>query len=376
MSQSHSIMTSVIDAVKLREENVSYNPDRSSWRRDVYGLKATEADLLIVQRLLQRKPEESSQRVGEGRWDLFSSILTQQISRNKKKLEEVCIPVQRSSSAEAGVHVDVSASTGGTANAPVISGNTFTGPATFNLSPAGQSNKFCMLFGEAACRVLSAAYYCFMYCSILLMMSMSVEGMLGCGVSHCLFNLEEHKESHDHIHISLAAGTYKPIGSFAVYRQNTKSCISTLDQAQLNCSSLSISNETVHFIKGPVVTYIMPSFYIFIILIGLPLNALALVTFTCRIREKKPAVIYMSHLACVDLLFTLLLPLKIHYQLNASDWVFGEAVCRVLSAAHYCFMYCSILLMMSMSVDRLLAVVFPIAHLNRWRQGKPRSYAT
>ncbi|KAL1260051.1 hypothetical protein QQF64_026128 [Cirrhinus molitorella] len=61
-------------------------------------------------------------------------------------------------------------------------------------------------------------------------------------------------------------------------------------------------------------------------------NSLALVTFTCTIREKKPAVIYMSHLACVDLLFTLLLPMKIHYQLNASDWVFGEAACVVLSA--------------------------------------------
>ncbi|XP_067280050.1 proteinase-activated receptor 1-like [Pseudorasbora parva] len=118
-----------------------------------------------------------------------------------------------------------------------------------------------------------------------------------------------------------------------------------------------------------MVTRVMPSFYIFIVLISLPLNALALVTFTCRIREKKPAVIYMSHLACVDLLFTLLLPLKIHYQLNASDWVFGEVACRVLSAAYYCYMYCSLLLMMCMSVDRLLAVAFPITSLN-WRSAR------
>ncbi|XDV38314.1 hypothetical protein PO909_007755 [Leuciscus waleckii] len=110
-----------------------------------------------------------------------------------------------------------------------------------------------------------------------------------------------------------------------------------------------------------MVTRVMPSFYIFIILISLPLNALALVTFTCRIRVKKPAVIYMSNLACVDLLFTLLLPLKIHYQLNASDWVFG--------AAYYCYMYCSILLMMCMSVDRLLAVALPIASLT-WRSAR------
>uniref|UniRef100_A0A671LR26 Proteinase-activated receptor 1 n=1 Tax=Sinocyclocheilus anshuiensis TaxID=1608454 RepID=A0A671LR26_9TELE len=150
-------------------------------------------------------------------------------------------------------------------------------------------------------------------------------------------------------------------------------CNSTdLDAVKCNKTTqdtYNITEDAVLFLKGPVATRIMPSFYIFIILISLPLNALALVAFTCRIREKKPAVIYMSHLACVDLLFTLLLPLKIHYQLNASDWVFGEAACRVISAAYYCYMYCSILLMMCMSVDRLLAVAFPVASLT-WRNAR------
>ncbi|XP_052394021.1 proteinase-activated receptor 1-like isoform X1 [Carassius gibelio] len=159
------------------------------------------------------------------------------------------------------------------------------------------------------------------------------------------------------------------VGSFAAIPD----ILSSRDQAELNSSSLSISDEADDFLKGLLVTRIMPSFYIIIILISLPLNALALVTFTCKIREKKPAVIYMSHLACVDLLFTLLLPLKIHYQLNASDWVFGEAACRVISAAYYCYMYCSILLMMCMSVDRLLAVVFPIPSLT-WRSARKATY--
>ncbi|XP_039545338.1 proteinase-activated receptor 1-like [Pimephales promelas] len=133
--------------------------------------------------------------------------------------------------------------------------------------------------------------------------------------------------------------------------------------------TFNILDEAVLFLKGLRVTRVMPSFYILVVLISLPLNALALVTFTCRIRVKKPDVIYMSNLACVDLLFTLLLPLKIHYQLNASDWVFGEVACRVLSAAYYCNMYCSILLMMCMSVDRLLAVALPIASLT-WRSAR------
>ncbi|XP_073680143.1 proteinase-activated receptor 1-like [Garra rufa] len=156
----------------------------------------------------------------------------------------------------------------------------------------------------------------------------------------------------------------QPCNSTDLYREQCNE--TTLD-------AYNITDDAVLFLKGPMVTRLMPSFYIIIFLISLPLNTLALVNFTCRIREKKPAVIYMSHLACVDLLFTLLLPLKIHYQLNSSDWVFGEVACRVLSAVYYCYMYCSILLMMSMSVDRLLAVVFPIASLT-WRSTRKATY--
>nr|XP_055036192.1 proteinase-activated receptor 1-like isoform X2 [Misgurnus anguillicaudatus] len=159
-------------------------------------------------------------------------------------------------------------------------------------------------------------------------------------------------------------GTIIPL-SFAASSNSNDLCA--------NSTELSISGDAVLFLKGLLVTRVMPSFYILLFLISLPLNALALVTFTCKIKEKKPAVIYMSNLACVDLLFTLLLPLKIHYHLNGSVWVFGEVACRVLSAAFYCYMYCSILLMMCMSVDRLLAVVFPIVSLT-WRTTRNSAY--
>ncbi|XP_051533762.1 proteinase-activated receptor 1-like isoform X2 [Myxocyprinus asiaticus] len=159
-----------------------------------------------------------------------------------------------------------------------------------------------------------------------------------------------------------------------LFTQESTDCEAKCNQTTAVSETFVISNEAVHVLKGVLVTRIMPSFYIFLLLISMPLNALALVTFTCRIQAKKPAVIYMSHLACVDLLFTLLLPLKIHYHLNGSDWVFGEVACRVLSAAYYCYMYCSILLMMCMSVDRLVAVVFPIASLT-WRSTRNATYA-
>ncbi|XP_050948329.1 proteinase-activated receptor 1-like [Labeo rohita] len=146
------------------------------------------------------------------------------------------------------------------------------------------------------------------------------------------------------------------------------------NQNQTTSSELEVlSDNFVVLFKCFTITRIMPLISIFIILLSLPLNGLAFVTFTCKIQKKKPAVIYMSHLACVDLLFTLLLPLKIHYQLNGTDWVFGEAACRLLTAAYYCNMYCSILLMMCMSVDRLLAVMFPVASLT-WRSARKATF--
>ncbi|XP_056586161.1 proteinase-activated receptor 1-like isoform X2 [Triplophysa dalaica] len=145
------------------------------------------------------------------------------------------------------------------------------------------------------------------------------------------------------------------------------------NSTDMTAEQMMFSEDAVLFLKGSLVTRVMPSFYIFLFIISLPLNTLALMTFTCKIKEKKPAVIFMSNLACVDLLFTLLLPLKIHYHLNGSHWVFGEAACRMLTSAFYCYMYCSILLMMCMSVDRLMALLFPFASLT-WRSVKNSVY--
>uniref|UniRef100_H3C1T5 G-protein coupled receptors family 1 profile domain-containing protein n=1 Tax=Tetraodon nigroviridis TaxID=99883 RepID=H3C1T5_TETNG len=122
--------------------------------------------------------------------------------------------------------------------------------------------------------------------------------------------------------------------------------------------------------EGPVSTVLMPSFYALVCLISVPINISALLAFSRRIRPKKPAAIYMLNLASADLLFALLLPFKISYHFSGNNWIFGEALCRVVTAAFYWNMYCSVLLIACISVDRLLAVVYPIDSL-AWR--RPRN---
>ncbi|XP_072517665.1 proteinase-activated receptor 1-like [Salminus brasiliensis] len=143
---------------------------------------------------------------------------------------------------------------------------------------------------------------------------------------------------------------------------STQNCNRTAPVETLHVSDLAHT-----FLTGPLATRFFPIIYSLVFLISVPLNAMALVVFTCRVRQKKSVVVYMSQLALADLLFGLLLPLKVHYYARGSDWVFGEAACRVLTTAFYAYVNCSVLLVMCMSVDRMLAVAYPFASLY-WRK--------
>lgn len=132
----------------------------------------------------------------------------------------------------------------------------------------------------------------------------------------------------------------------------------------------TMSDVALSFLEGPVSTVLMPSFYTLVCLISVPINIGALLAFARRIRPKKPAAIYMLNLASADLLFALLLPFKIFYHFSGNNWIFGEPLCRLVTAAFYWNMYCSVLLIACVSVDRLLAVVYPIDSL-AWR--RPRN---
>lgn len=127
-----------------------------------------------------------------------------------------------------------------------------------------------------------------------------------------------------------------------------------------------VSEETKAFLKGHLATRFVPTVYILVFIISVPLNLVALVMFVHHIRPRKPAAIYMLNLACADLLFGLLLPFKVAYHYNGNNWIYGSFMCRVVTAAFYCNMYCSVLLIMCISIDRFLAVVYPMNSLT-WR---------
>ncbi|XP_054466968.1 proteinase-activated receptor 1 [Anoplopoma fimbria] len=127
-----------------------------------------------------------------------------------------------------------------------------------------------------------------------------------------------------------------------------------------------VSEETKGFLQGRLATGFVPTVYTLVFIVGVPLNLVAMVMFMHHARPRKPAVIYMLNLACADLMFGLLLPFKIAYHYHGNNWIYGSFMCRVVTASFYCNMYCSVLLITCISVDRFLAVVYPLNSLT-WR---------
>lgn len=115
-------------------------------------------------------------------------------------------------------------------------------------------------------------------------------------------------------------------------------------------------------LKSSLTTVFFPIVYIIIFVVGLPTNAMAVWVFLFRTKKKHPSMIYMGNLALADLLFVIWMPLKIHYHIKGNDWIYGEPLCKVLMSFFYGNMYCSILFITCLSVQRYWAVAHPLSH--------------
>ncbi|XP_072457376.1 proteinase-activated receptor 4 [Notamacropus eugenii] len=125
-----------------------------------------------------------------------------------------------------------------------------------------------------------------------------------------------------------------------------------------NITYLCIEKESREHLFSWVFTALVPSLYTLVFLVGLPANGLALWVLAAKI-QKLPSTIFLMNLAVADLLLVLALPFKISYYFLGHRWVFEEGLCRLVTAFFYGNMYCSMLLLACISLDRYLAIVHP-----------------
>ncbi|KAK7895913.1 hypothetical protein WMY93_021238 [Mugilogobius chulae] len=128
---------------------------------------------------------------------------------------------------------------------------------------------------------------------------------------------------------------------------------------------VNVGLEAKRVLTSYLTTVFLPIIYIIVFAVGLPANALAIWVFLFRVKKKHPSSIYMANLALADLLFVIWVPLKIAYHFNNNDWIYGEGLCKVLVAFFYGNMYCSILFITCISVQRYWAVVHPLSELQK-----------
>lgn len=105
------------------------------------------------------------------------------------------------------------------------------------------------------------------------------------------------------------------------------------------------------------------SVYILTFLIGLPANVLSLCAFSVKVQSKAtPTDVLLLNLTVSDLLFLLILPLKMHEAASGMRWDLPYFLCSVTSFVFFSTIYTSSLLLMAVSVDRFLSVAFPIRY--------------
>lgn len=110
-------------------------------------------------------------------------------------------------------------------------------------------------------------------------------------------------------------------------------------------------------------------FYALVFLLGVPGNALVVwVTGFCM--QRSVTSLWFLNLALADLLCCLSLPLLMVPLAHDDHWHFGPLACTLIKGLFYLVMYCSVLQLVLISVDRWLLVSKPIWCQNNRRPKK------
>ncbi|KAM9733226.1 lysophosphatidic acid receptor 5b [Menidia menidia] len=96
-----------------------------------------------------------------------------------------------------------------------------------------------------------------------------------------------------------------------------------------------------------------------IMVVGLPLNVVSLWILHHRHSFKSPNAVFMINLAISDLLLIISLPMRIYFYATGS-WILGKLACVSVTMLFRNNLRSSSIFMTFISVDRLLAVVYPL----------------
>ncbi|XP_054616096.1 growth hormone secretagogue receptor type 1-like [Dunckerocampus dactyliophorus] len=100
--------------------------------------------------------------------------------------------------------------------------------------------------------------------------------------------------------------------------------------------------------------------YIPVMLFGLLGNVLTILVVWLRPRMRSSTYLYLSSMAVSDLMILLLLPLDLYKLWRPRPWPFGELACKMTMFLSECCTFCTILHITFLSLERYVAVRWPI----------------
>ncbi|NXJ52329.1 CCR5 protein, partial [Spizaetus tyrannus] len=103
---------------------------------------------------------------------------------------------------------------------------------------------------------------------------------------------------------------------------------------------------------------LLPPLYSLVVIFGLAGNMLVVLILVKYKRLKSMTDIYLLNLAISDLLFVFSLPFWAYYAVH--DWIFGEALCRILSGVYLLGFYSGVFFIILLTLDRYLAIVHAV----------------
>ncbi|XP_043563404.1 C3a anaphylatoxin chemotactic receptor-like [Chiloscyllium plagiosum] len=108
-----------------------------------------------------------------------------------------------------------------------------------------------------------------------------------------------------------------------------------------------------------------------IFLIGLLGNGMVIWIILCTMKQRFPTVILILNLAVAD--FSVLITLPFWIYSYGDRWVFGASFCTGLLYLVHSTMFASVFFIMVMSIERLVAVLYPFTAQKCWRHGLVRN---
>ncbi|CAL8389057.1 P2Y purinoceptor 8 [Gadus morhua] len=121
-----------------------------------------------------------------------------------------------------------------------------------------------------------------------------------------------------------------------------------------------LDNATLNLFQNYPASLTISIIYTVVTVVNLGGNGLSMWLLLFRTSPKTPSIIFMINLTLTDLSLGAALPFQIAYQLRGYNWTLGPGMCRFMTIAFFSNMYCSILTMTAIGVDRYLGILWPI----------------